>query len=302
MLRRLLAHIDALGDRVHPIVVLQLRRHFRRTGKGLGYLVWTIILALAAIGVILYDDVIFAQPGLNEYRRGLYGNTLFVRPAGMMFIFLGAAGAISGFAGGLWQPYWLLKKHDPLMVLTPMSERQFYVGFYQVSIGGLFSFIASLLPYLTFAYLLRLIPLSWVIVYPFVFAAACWMLGNICYSIALTSRTLFQRIILLVLFMMLFYFFGFTVIMLAMPLAPIPTSILYVTEIGSELLRFELWFPVFCVAVALYSFAAWRLIDYNLDRRRSFWRKLFRSLSVYAAISVFLVGLWFALRWMLGRV
>jgi hypothetical protein len=107
--------------------------------------------------------------------------------------------------------------------------------------------------------------------------------------------------------MAVFFFIGFGAVMAAAmsPMAGMAGAPPYVTmaiAIGRELCRFELWFSVFLVAVPTYSYTAWRLIDFNLDRHRSFWRKLFRSLSVYTVITVFLIGLWFALRFCLDGV
>ena len=309
MLRRLIARIDALGDRVHPVVVLQLRRYFRNVARGYNFLAWTILLAAAAIGVIVYEDVIFAVPKLDAYRRGLYDNTPFMWMVGPFIGFQLFFGVAPALCFRCWVLYWRMKWADPLMVTTSMSERKFYAGYYyQVSSWEIFSGLVYFLPYLTFAYLLRLIPLSWVLFYPFIFVAVGWTLGNICYPIALASRTLFQRIVLSVLAVLFFALvfvvgFGVTMTMITAPLGiPFRGALPFVTTIGMELRRFELWFPVFLVAVPAYSCTAWRLIDYNLDRRRSFWRKLFRSLGVYALLTALLIGLWFALRFCLGGV
>ena len=103
MFQRLIAHIDALGDRVHPIVVLQARRYFRNRGRGAALFVWTTLLAVAALGVFMYVDVLFADPAPYNY------HTELIRILRILIIFQLSLFGI-GKVFGCWQQYVLLEK------------------------------------------------------------------------------------------------------------------------------------------------------------------------------------------------
>jgi len=114
MFRRLIAHIDALGDRVHPIVVLMLRKQ----KFWLGFLPLTVGTHIALFLIVWCGQRLVHDfgPSINAFGSSYLSLALFfpfVFPFGM---------AVNG--------YHTIKKSDPLLLLIPLSDRSIWIGFY----------------------------------------------------------------------------------------------------------------------------------------------------------------------------
>ncbi len=196
MLQRFIAFIDSLGERLNPYFVLHQRRAFRASKTWITVPIIHSLFALAALIGLVYSDLI-------EHRlRELPSPATFTFMSPMLsfyFVFFAFGATLAP-----WINYRVVKKADPLMLVTPLSKREVYFGFHQINVWGNAAFFLMLSPWLAILYHARLIPLSWATLYPFLFWFLSFTLENTLFSVSLAPNKLYQTVILGILWSVVF--------------------------------------------------------------------------------------------------
>ena len=284
MLRRLLAHIDALGDRVHPIAVLMLRKQKFWQGPELLLVIVHLVLFLGVwCGNGLAHDF---GPFINAF--SLY---LWFLP---LFPFLFSFGiAVNG--------YHLVKKSDPLLLLIPLSDRSIWLGFFLTGLyQGLAAWCYVVLTY-SYCYSLGWVSLEWVLLYPLLGLLAGYFVAALGISMSVAAKTVVHQCFLFPIFVVPMWCGMMMLSVLPAARSGMLTGGLF-HSIPSSLFEPICWIPMLVIAVPAYLWTAWKLFNFNLVRRRSFILKYCVSILAYVTLTALLVGLWFALRWVLGGV
>jgi len=277
MLQRLAANIDALGDRIHPIVVLMLRK--QRFWKGWGPLtVGTHLLLL----VLVWFNEAFARyfgPQVSIFGSA-YLNCFLIIPTFASF-------------GVVNHGYRLVQKSDPLLLSTSLSDRSVWVGFYLTGLyHGLCAWCYAVLM-LSYCYAMKWVTLEWVLLYPLLGLFAGCLLASLGLSISVAAKTIVHRIFLFPIWFLPIW----CLLMLLMlpPQARSHTLALLFRTVPASLFEPVCWIPMLVVVVPAFLLVAWKLFNFNLVRRRPFIVKYCISLLVYLTLTALLVGLWFGL-------
>ena len=283
-MKKLLAHINALGDRVHPIVVLMLRKQkFWHGFLPLTVGTHIVLFLIMWCGNRLAYDF---GPSINAFGSAYLSLALvfpFVFPFGM---------AVNG--------YHIIKKSDPLLLLIPLSDRSIWIGFY---LAGLYQGVAIwcwAVLMLSYCYALQWVPLEWVLLYPLLSLLTGCLFGTLGMSMSVAAKTVVQRCFLFPIFFVPMW----CIMMLLLQPPQVQSWMLrsLFHSVPSSLFEPICWIPMLVLAVPAYLWTAWKLFNFNLVRRRSFILKYCVSIFVYATLTALLVGLWFALRLVLGGV
>jgi len=280
MLRRLIAHIDALGDRVHPIVVLNSRGIVKPLVVFSPFFVFHIALGLC---VGLGGEWVHAPGTISAARIVL----------AILFFFLFLAPFCPFDRYQVWQ------RLDPLLLLIPCSDRSIWAAFYLIGLLEALRLWCCVMFMVSYCYALQWVTLEWVFFPLFCLLAGCFF-ATLGLSLTVAARTGWQRGFLIPIWMLLF----FSVLIGAFLRIMFPAQCwAFLFQVFPESL-FEpiCWVPVLVLAVPTYLGTAWKLFNFNLVRRRSFIIKYGVSILAYVTLTAFLVGLWFALRWVFGMV
>lgn len=273
MLQRFITFIDRLGDRLNPITVFWLRK--QKGWQGIAPL--TVFAHLILLACLLFADLLTGP--FFEVLRQTYISCLLTFPPLMSF-------------GAAMNGYPVLQKLDPLLFLTPLTERQVRIGFFLTGlVQGFWGWSLIVLIY-SYLYALKIVSLEWVLLYPLLSLVVAWMFAAVGTSLSASVKTKWQMIAIFPLYFLplwlgMMYFFS-------------PSSRLFVIEsiiqlFPASIFSSEILLSVFGIALPSYLFVAYRLFDYNLDKSRSFFRKLLVSLGVYFGVMLLLAGIWFAL-------
>ena len=277
MIERLVANIDALGDRIHPIVVLMLRKQgFWKS--------WCPVVVGTHIALLVI--VWFGEPLVHHFGPQIcifgegYLRFLLILPTLMPF-----GSAVNGY------PF--IQKKDPLLLLTPLSDRSIWLGFYLDGLyHGLCAWCYVVLTY-SYCYAMKWVPLEYVLFYPLFSLLAGCLYTTLGVSMNVAAKTVVHRF-----FIFPIWFFPLWCLMMLFVQPPQVQSrmlSLLFRVIPSSLLEPVCWIPVLAVATVAYLFAAWKLFHFNLVRRRPFIVKYFVSLFVYLTLTALLAAFWYGL-------
>ena len=281
MIQHFIARIDALGDEFHPIVVLMMRRQ----KLWQGFLPLTLIVHVILFLVLWCGERVVRDfgPTVTLFASSQLAFTLL-----FPFI-LSFGGAVNG--------YYMVQKSDPLLMLTSLSDRSIWLGFYLTGLlNGLGAWCLSVLT-LSYCYALHWVSLEWVWLYPLLSLFAGYFCAAIAVSMNVAAKTVIHRCFL---FPIWFLPLWCAMMVLMQPRSG-RTMVLaaFFRVVPASLFEPVCWVPVLVVAVPVYLLTAWKLFHFNLVRRRSFFVKYSVSLLVYLTLTALLVALWFALRFCL---
>ncbi len=286
MLQRFIASIDRLSDHLSPYTVLFLRRWFRFNQIWLLILfAYSLFIVTGVIGYVFSDTV-------ERIGSSYYATSYLLMPA-FVVQWLGL-GVFSQSA--TWYNYWSTKWTDPLMFLTPMSDREIYFGFRWIDLLVDVSLFSMLMPLFAILYYNRVISLEWAVVYPVAFLVGILTLGNISFSVSLASNKVYHAILLAILWLAILVLLvtgSFAMSLMALRFSGVPGhySLLQTAVFFLFIASAPRW-PVFLLGILLYNLAAWKLCGYNLVEARPFVQKLGVSLGVYMSITLFLLTVW----------
>lgn len=277
MIQKLVASIDALGDKVHPIAVLMLRK--QGFWKGWVPLVFgTHILLLV---IVWFGDELVRNFGP------------FASEFGAMYLrFLPAFPLIAPF-GTVVHGYHFVQKSDPLLLLTPLSDRSIWFGFLLTGLFHGFNTWCYVVLTLSYCYVMKWVPLEWVLLYPLLGLFAGCLFAVCCVSINVAAKTVVHRSFS---FLICFLPMWCLIVLVIQPpqtrshiLAPL------FRVVPASLFEPVCWVPVLVVAVPVTLLVAWKLFNFNLVRRRPFVLKYCVSLLAYLTLPALLAALWFGL-------
>gem|GEM_PF-4639209 len=275
MIRNLTAIIDALGDRVHPIAVLLLRK--QQLWRG-----W-LPVTLGTHVILLFIVCGGEQLARTWPEAALFGE-IYLHLL-LWFPFMASTTAtIHSYS---------VQKSDPLLLSTPLSDRSVWLGFYLTGLfQGFGAWCYVVLTY-SYCYTLRWVSLEYVLLYPLLSLLTGYFVTALVMPIAAAARTGVHRCFVVpVCFLPLWSF-----LMLPMQPAPIRSRMLapFFHAFPPSLFEPVCWVPVLILAIPAYLWAAWKLFHFNLSRRRPFFVKYCVSLFVYLMLTAALAGLWFGL-------
>jgi len=275
MLQRLAANIDALGDRVHPIVVLMLRKQ----GLWKGWVPLTVGTHILLLVIVWFGEDLARNFGGSSEFGSIYLKFLLIVPL------------IAPF-GATVNGYSIVQKSDPLLFL-PFSDRNIWFGFFLTGLfHGFCSWCFAVLM-LSYCYAMKWVPLEWVLLYPLLGLFAGCLFAVCCVSINVAAKTVVHRSFS---FLICFLPMWCLIVLVIQPpqtrshiLAPL------FRVVPASLFEPVCWVPVLVVAVPVTLLVAWKLFNFNLVRRRPFVLKYCVSLLAYLTLPALLAALWFGL-------
>jgi hypothetical protein len=273
MIQRLLANIDALGDRIHPIIVLMLRK--QRFWKS-----WCPVVV--GTHLLLFVIVYFNEAFVRYFDHQIS----FVGMMYLKFFLIMPFIASTGFAVN---GYYFVQKSDPLLLLIPISDRSIWFGFYLTGLYHGVSAWCYVVLMLSYCYVLKWVPLEWVLLYPLLSLFAGCLFNALVISMSVAAKTVVHRY-----FVFPIWFFP-TWCLMMLCIEPPQIRSLILAPFPSSLFEPACFLPVLAVAVPVYLLAAWKLFHFNLPRRRSFLVKYCVSLLVYLTLTALLGCFWYCL-------
>ena len=278
MIQRFIAGIDALGDRVHPIVVLMLRKQ--------GF--WKGMVPLTVGTHIL---LLFIVMGGEQLTRS-FGQGVNYEIVGMLLWVFSCFPCFASY-GMVVNGYRFVQKSDPLLLSTPLSDRSVWLGFYLAGLYQGFGMWCYVVLIYSYCHALRWVPLEYVLLYPLLSLLAGYVVTALITSMYAAARTVAHHCFLFPIWFLPMWCF----LVVFMQPSWIRSRIL-VFLIPTPLFEPICWVPVLVLAVPAYLWAAWKLFHFNLPRRRPFVVKYGVSLLVYLTLTACFVGLWFGLRFL----
>ncbi|MDR3108426.1 MAG: hypothetical protein LBU65_01890 [Planctomycetaceae bacterium] len=301
MLTKLIARIDAISERLSPIVVWEFRRNFRRNNMGVVWLIFTSLIIFAAIVCLFYADTIEKNitSAILDVKTSTGRN--FLMAIVIPFVSPLAGACVGAIIGAIIAPsisiinwsYNKVKFPDYHMAVT---REQIYDGYYQfmvIQLCRLYSFIFCAA---MFVYSFRIISLE-IILYLLVLLIILAVLANIIYTIACCCNTnRYQIVLRLVVSAIVFVTSISLMIILATGFIVISSS----SMINQQTLTIERWLPLLIVAVITYLYVCKRLHKYNRNTKRSDWIKLFVTMSTFFMLTAIIAGAGFVNYWYFG--
>lgn len=289
--QRLIERIDALGDRLAPVVVLTCRREYRGMLRGWIWTTFCTLLAVAALAGCLFGEE--AVRDMINLSKPTPGPKFFI---GFLcyLLFFGLSMSSMMASMQVSQGWKNQKNLAPDYYLTPMGDREIARGFFQLWNFRCLSAGSLVLPVLAVFYQLRFLGVEWVFALPLSVWCLCVLMGNIVFAFSCINNPFLCRpagCAFLGVGSMLLLCYG-------LPMSCVFTARFWGSFLmhHHEIFEPRFWLPGLVLATMASFRLTWRLIDYNSERSRPIGVKL-RVTASLIPISLLLIGVpWAILR------
>ncbi|MDR1925549.1 MAG: hypothetical protein LBQ66_14345 [Planctomycetaceae bacterium] len=277
---RFFVFVDGLvswfGDRMNPVVVLELRRQFNLVYHGFNFaIMYGLFAGLLSLLLMFREDVLVRVFKLISATDFVYlAEVILLYQFWLSIVVIPCSLLLLGF-------FWRLR--DPLVLLAVRRD-EFYFGLYQLGQFYMFKSFCLLYFWVVVLYMLGLISLDIFFAFPIIWMAGVTV-GNMIFSLVIIfgknkifSQTLIRFFIifvfvLVVTFLYYHLFFDIGAIMSG-------RVVFFVAADGWG------WFTVVVVAFLIYYYASWKLTKANLTSVKHPLRKFITTIKIYSAITI----------------
>ncbi|MDR1053143.1 MAG: hypothetical protein LBL39_03115 [Planctomycetaceae bacterium] len=283
-MNRIIGLIDGLvsyiGERLNPIMVLELRRQFNLVKKGTSFAIMYGIIGLLLAFVLLLPAGFIDSLAATDVSGFLLVFALLIQ------YFFGVT-AIQVFVVFLAYFY---RWRDPL-ILSALSDVVLYRGLHQI---GLFYTVKSFCLFYFWVvslYLLGLISFDIFAIFPVIWLCSL-TLGNMLFSFFAIFRKKHAIFFHSAMTIMLLVF---TYVVISTQFSPVLPSLILTKSKELNFINTWNWLPLLIIAFPVCYYVTLKVINFNLTSNKSNLKKLLISITIYSILIIIILKILFAL-------